>query len=718
MSVARTAGGDGRARRAPAVRRAGAAFGIAALLAGGALLADRLAPPPLDGARDLSTLVVDRDGNILRAFTTERGGWRLPVAAGDVSPLYLRMLIAYEDRRFLDHDGVDARAVVRAAWQNLAGGEILSGASTLSMQVARLLEPRSRSIGAKALQALRALQLEAHVSKTEVLRLYLTLAPMGGNLEGVRAGSLAWFGKEPRHLTAAEAALLIALPQSPATTRPDRFPQAARKARDKILRRMVVRGVLTEKAAREAMEAPLPTRRRAMPFHAPHLARRLFEKTPDKPMIRTGIDGRLQRTVEAIAGEEAKRLGRHTSVAVLVVANDTGRVLAYVGSAGFFNVDRLGQVDMVAASRSPGSALKPFIYGMGFDRRLIHPQTIVNDAPTRFGGYQPENFLRVYHGEVSIETALQQSLNIPAVAVLDGVGAARFVAQLKRAGVEYRFKTDDGRPGLAIALGGGGISLFDLVTLYRGLANGGRVRPLARTADVAIQPGARFMSPMAAWYLTRILEAAPPPDAKVAAQATRRPHPIAYKTGTSYGFRDAWAVGYDGGYTVGIWVGRADGTPSPGHYGRKTAAPILYRVFDLLPGSRSGAAGVANPSRPDAAIAARSAEDLPANLRRYVAGRSMFRTVKPTQAQRKPLTITFPPNGSVVALEQGPDGTITLPLTADGGRKPLRWLVNGRPVASERHRRQGAWRPDGPGFVRITVIDAEGRTATSMARLR
>jgi penicillin-binding protein 1C len=355
---------------------------------------------------------------------------------------------------------------------------------------------------------------------------------------------------------------------------------------------------------------------------------------------------------------------------------------------------------------------------MGFDRRLIHPKTVVNDAPTRFGSYQPENFLRVYHGEVSIETALQQSLNVPAVAVLDGVGPARFAAQLKRAGVDYRYETQDGRPGLAIALGGGGISLFDLVALYRGLAAGGQVQPLSLRAGAEVLGAARLMSPMAAWYLTRILEAAPPPDALVAAQATRRPHPIAYKTGTSYGFRDAWAVGYDGGYTVGVWVGRADGTPSPGHYGRRTAAPILYRVFDLLPGSRSGAAGVANPSMPDEAIEARRTEDLPANLRRYGAGVSLFRTVKATAAADRPLEITFPPNGSTVALEKGAGGHAALPLTAAGGRKPLRWLVNGRPVASDDYRRQGAWRPDGPGFVRITVVDAEGRTASSIARLQ
>lgn len=692
--------------------------GLAALVAAAVTTADRLAPPRLEQAREMSTLVVDRDGGILRAFTTRHGKWRLPVDLHQVSPLYLRMLVAYEDRRFFHHNGVDRLAVARALFQNVTGGEVISGASTLTMQVARLLEPRGRGLADKALQSLRALQLESHISKHEVLRLYLTLAPMGGNLEGVRAGSLAWFGKEPRHLNAAEAALLIALPQAPASTRPDRFPANARKARNKILRRMVTRGILTAKAAREAMEAPLPKRRRAMPFHAPHLARSLFAKTPDKTVIRTGLDGRLQRSVEAIAAGEAKRLGKYTSIAVLVVDNNSGRVLAYVGSAGFFSQDRLGQVDMIAAVRSPGSTLKPFIYGMGFDRRLIHPKTIVNDAPTRFGGYQPENFLRVYHGEVSIETALQQSLNVPAVAVLDGVGAARFVAQLKRAGAKYRFKSDDGRPGLAIALGGGGLSLFDLVTLYRGLANRGQVRPISRLAKLEVQSGTRLMSPMAAWYVTRILEAAPPPDAMVAAQATRRPHPIAYKTGTSYGFRDAWAVGYDGAYTVGIWVGRADGTPSPGQFGRKTAAPILYRVFDLLPDSRSGAAGVANPTKPAPAIEARRTEDLPANLRRYTAGISMFRVRKPTQAAQKPLTITFPPNGSIVAMTTGANGKPYLPLTADGGRKPLRWLVNGRPAQGDLHRRQGAWEPDGPGFVRITVIDAEGNTATSVARLQ
>ena len=339
-----------------------------------AFIFDRLAPPDLRPLARTSTFVVDKDGQVLRAFTNRSGIWRLPATVAQVDPLYLRMLLAYEDKRFGSHWGVDPHAIGRAAWQAASAGRVVSGASTLTMQTARLLEPRRRGVFAKLAEMVRAFQLETRLSKAEILSAYLTLAPYGGNIEGVRAASLAYLGKEPKRLTPAEAALLVILPQAPTSSRPDRHPAAARRARDKVLRVMVRRGVLTSKQAREAMEAPVPTRRRAMPFDAPHLSRTLAtarrgakdERGPR--VIRTTIDGELQRAVQKLLRHAAGGLHARSGIAVLVVENATGRIRAYVGSSDFFDRRRAGQIDMIRAIRSPGSTLKPFVYGNGFRR--------------------------------------------------------------------------------------------------------------------------------------------------------------------------------------------------------------------------------------------------------------------------------------------------------------------------------------------------------------
>ncbi len=691
----------------PAALRAGLA--ATAVLAVVAIAADRLFPPDTSRLDDVSTLVLDSEGRVLRAFTARSGAWRLPAATESVDPLFLDMLLAFEDRRYRHHSGIDPLAVVRASAQLVRHRRIVSGASTITMQTARLLEPRPRTIGAKLAEVMRAAQLEARYSKDEILDTYLTLTPYGGNLEGIRAASLAWFGKEPRHLAPSEAALLVALPQAPELLRPDRHPAYAREARDKVLDVMLRRGVLDAATVREAKRDAVPTRRSAMPFHAPHLARRLLLSQPDKQVHGTTIDGELQAALGRLLRVEQARLDRAAGIAVLVVDNESRTIRAYAGSAGFFDEPRYGQIDMVRAIRSPGSALKPFIYGMAFDDMLIHPETIVTDIPTRFGAYQPENFRNVFRGEVTVREALQQSLNVPAVAVLDAVGPRRFDARLRGAGITLRYG-GRGEPGLPLALGGVGITLEDLVTLYVGLANGGQLRPLAVTSDEPAGPGTQLFGPAAAWYLTRILEAAPPPVNFVDPAATRGNRRIAYKTGTSYGYRDAWAVGYDRRHTVGVWTGRPDGTPSPDRYGRATAAPVLFKVFGLLPDGSLPA----NPERPDGVIEVATA-DLPARLQRLGGNAATMESV--AHALVRPLIVAFPPDGSEVRLDRD-GGTPALPLVVEGGRKPFRWLVNGRPVISAPHRRRAGWQPDGEGFVRITVIDADGRIARAEVLLR
>lgn len=697
------------------------ATAIPLLIAAGIVGLDRALPPPVHKAQDISARVLDRNGVLLRAFTNKSGAWRLPAKPAEVSPLYLRMLLAYEDQRFNRHAGVDLKALGRASWQVLTHGRIVSGGSTLTMQVARLLEPRRRSMLSKLAEIARATQLEARLSKRQILSLYLTIAPYGGNLEGIRAASWAWFGREPRHLTAGQAALLVALPQSPSAIRPDRFPERARAARNKVLKRMVVRGLLTAAEADAAMAEALPTKRRPMPFDAPHLARALHAKAPTASLIRTAIDRRLQRAVQQLMRRELRGLERQSNIAVLVVENATGKIRVWAGSAAFRDSLRKGQVDMVTALRSPGSTLKPFIYGLAFDQRIVHPDTVVRDTPTRFGSYSPENFRRNYYGDVSVRYALQHSLNVPAVAVLDALGPAILASRLKSVGAPLKVAASERGPGLPIALGGAGTTLQDLVKLYVGLANGGIVRPLTVLSRAAPGRGRRLMSRASAWHIARILEGAPPPENWVPARNAKGQRAIAYKTGTSYGFRDAWALGYDGRYTIGVWVGKADGTPSPERYGRNTAAPILFRAFGLLPqkSSRHGAM----PVRPADALVVGSARDLPRNLQSFARGvrtgpQLSSSAQRITAAERRPLRVTFPSDGSEVELAPEGDGQARLPLAAEGGKKPLRWIVNGQPVKGSPYRRMAEWRVDGEGFVRILVVDAEGRTARAIVRVR
>ena len=680
------------------------AYRSAALVVAGLALSwvlDRWLPPPLDRVRQLSTLVLDERDRPLRGFTVADGAWRLPARPEDVDPLYLRMLLAYEDRRFAAHPGLDPLAIARAMGQWLRHGRVVSGASTLTMQTARLLEPHRRDLVGKLGEMLRALQLERRYDKNDILAFYLTLAPYGGNLEGVRAASLAWFGKEPGRLTAAEAALLVVLPQAPSRLRPDRFPERARAARDKVLARMGELGVLNARQVAEARQEPLPTARRRPPFLAPHLADRLRAARPDATAHRTFIDRDLQQTLETLARQQRTAPEPDSSVALLVAANRTRQVRAYVGASDFFDPRRAGQVDMVRAIRSPGSALKPLVYGSGFDDLLIHPETLIEDAPTRFGGYSPTNFHDTYAGQITVREALQQSLNVPAVAVLEQVGPARVAARLREVGLPPHWSAAHPRPGLPLVLGGVGMTLEQLVTLYLGIADGGSIAPLRFGPADPDPPGQSLLTETACWYLADILRTAPTPGNVPTPTSVARPRPIAYKTGTSYGFRDAWALGFDADYTVGVWVGRPDGSPSPGHYGRNTAAPLLFQVFDLLPDSGAW------PATPPAGALQVGRDRLPERLR-------YFRTrPAPETVQAPPLRITFPVGGSTVELPGRDAALAELPLTAKGGVKPLRWLVNGRPLAAAPWRREAYWPPDGEGLARIVVLDQAGQSASA-----
>ena len=661
-----------------------------------------LPPPSLDRSRSLSVLVLARDGSILRGFLTPDGKWRLPTRADNVDPLYLHMLVAAEDRHFAAHSGVDPAAALRALGQFAWHRHIVSGASTLTMQAVRLLERRPRTIQAKLTEMAEALALERHYGKDAVLRVYLSLAPFGGNLEGVRAASLAYFGKEPARLSPAEAALLVAIPRSPERLRPDRHPEAARLARDRVLQRMAAQGVISEQIAAEAQQAPVPYERLAMPFHAPHLARALRDSDPDNPVQQTTIDPLLQGQIEALLRREVGALDGQATMAALVIDNRERRVLADVGNAVFAAAARRGTLDMTRVPRSPGSALKPLIYAMAFDRLILHPETLLDDRRQYFGDYAPSDFDGRFQGEVSAREALQYSLNVPAVAVLERLGPARFIAGLAAAGVPLRLPRPSAEPGLAIALGGVGITMADLGALYAALSNGGRVAPLRyRQGD---PPGAdtALFGPAAAWYVNDILGGAPPPPGMLPAEV-RHGRPLAFKTGTSYGYRDAWAVGYDREVTIVVWAGRPDGTPMPGRSGRLTAAPVLFKIADLLGPAPASVA----PEPPPAGVLLAARRDLPPALQRLDPG-PLGRIGEDAGGPK----ILYPPDGSAVAW----DGQ-ELPLEASGGHGPLRWLIDGRPLPAGRPRRTLYWRPEGIGFARLTVIDADGRSARATVRL-
>src|SRR5262245_58937930 len=513
-----------------------------------------LEPLSLARAEALSVTVLDRNDRLLRAYTAADGRWRLPADVKEVDQRYLAMLLAYEDRRFRQHRGVDPWAVGRAVWLLVRHGRAVSGGSTITMQVVRLLlGQHDRSLLGKIRQALLALELERRLSKDEILRLYLRLAPFGGNLEGVRAASLAYFGKEPRRLSVGEAALLVAIPQSPEIRRPDRSPEAARRARDRVLARVLAAGAISREEAARATAEPVPTARREFPMLAPHLADAEVERHPTRTIHRLTLDYAAQANIEALVRDYAAALGAHLSAAVVVVDHRTGEIVAYVGSPGLLDEGRFGAVDMAGAVRSPGSTLKPIIYGLAFELGSAHPSTLIEDAPARFGIYVPRNFDHDWHGTVTIRAALTLSLNIPAVKVLEAVGAGRLNARLQQAGITPVLpKGAD--PSLAMALGGVGLRLVDLAQLYAAMARGGEPVALRYRSDVPAPRGPaaaqRLLSEVAAWYVADILCHALPP-------ANAKPGIVCYKTGASYGFRDAWSVGLAGRPTIAGWGGRA-----------------------------------------------------------------------------------------------------------------------------------------------------------------
>lgn len=552
------------------------------LFGGGFWLLDRLFPLDLpDPRRDFAVVVTAEDGTPLRGFPDPNGVWRYPAKTESVSPLYLQALIQYEDRFYAYHPGVNPWSLCRGLFQYIRSGRPQTGGSTLTMQVARLFHPHSKTIPGKLYQIFRALQLELYFTKKEILTFYLNYAPFGGPIQGVRAASHAYLGKSPQVLSHAQAALLAVLPQAPSRLRPDRHPGRAARARDKVLDRLEKFGVWDPQTVAGAKLEQVRPRFAPRPMMAPLLARELKTRHPRAALIRTTLLPDLQQTLSALVENYIQNTPARTSAAAIVVENKSLKVRAYRGSADFGDRSRFGYVDMIQAYRSPGSTLKPFLYGFALEEGLIHSESLLVDAPFSFGSYRPENFSANFSGPVSAARALQRSLNIPAVDLLDRLEPRFFDARLRQGGLLLRYPSGSG-PNLSLILGGVGVRLCDLVAAYTALAREGLSGRLRYLVDDRLKER-RMFTPGAAYIIRRILMDQDRPDLPAGRLYLDRSRQVAWKTGTSYGFRDAWTIGVTDRYTVGVWVGRPDGTPSPGQYGRATAAPLLLGIVDSLP---------------------------------------------------------------------------------------------------------------------------------------
>ncbi len=657
-------------------------------------------PPPC------STKIVDRNGELLRLFTTKDGYWRLPAQLESrngntaVDPEFIRLLLACEDKRFWSHHGVDPLAMSRALFQFITQGRVVSGASTITMQTVRLLRPHPRTLWHKIIEMLQALRLEQQLSKQEILETYLTLTPYGGNIEGIEAACRFYFQKDAARITPSQAALLISLPQSPERRRPDRHHEQAVVARDRFLHRLHEEGLLTAEQVQLGKEQPIPHKRSPTPFLAPHLSQRLAARFVDQQDIKTSLLKALQEQLETIAAQVQDKLGADgkKTLALLVVENQGRRVLAHVGSGDFWT----NGMDLTRAQRSPGSALKPFIYGLAFEQGFLHPETRILDRPTRFGSYGPGNFDGRYRGWVAVREALHRSLNLPAVQVLERVGPQRLLSRFAQLGLAV---DPDKPPGLSLALGGTATSLIELTGLYAALADKGRYSPLSYSPNGPAPSRQKMLSRAAAWYVDDILRTRPPRSGLVAKdlQGTR----IRYKTGTSYGYRDAWALGYTPDYTVGIWIGRPDWGYGKETTGANSAVPVLLRVFAALSTNQElQRIGLHEKSKeknnrlPAEVLLVRH-NQLPVHLQWF------SRTAGSGQGINTP-RIFFPVDGSTMQLEKEP----LLALKSHGGTPPFHWLVNGRPLGREHHEAITSYSPEGPGLTRITLVDSRGKRDT------
>ncbi|MCF7928198.1 MAG: penicillin-binding protein 1C [Spirochaetales bacterium] len=582
-----------------------------------------LAVPPRNpaGAADYSREILDRSGRILRVYLDRDSQWHQAPASEDGEPAEVpspleAAVLCFEDRRFYRHIGVSPPDLLRAFFQNLRDGYGSAGGSTITMQTARLLDPKPRTIASKFVELFQALKLETLFSKEEILSLYLSNAPYGGNIRGIRSASLRYYRKEPERLTYAESAALAVLPNAPGLISLQTDRASLRKRRNLLLSRMTEQGFLPESLLQTARNEPVPEEERPFPLSAPHLSDRLVSKkpgikpglsrspavrlrgrskdpfsTPSRNRIKTTLDRDIQQRLEQLLRFHQQYLERigAGNIAALAVETESGKVRAYAASQDYFDVPSDGQVDGVRAPRSTGSTLKPFLYALSIEEGLIHPRSLLFDIPTQISSFSPVNSDERFRGLVSAEQALAQSLNVPAARLLDRYGIDRLYFFLKQGGLEHLFRPAADY-GIPLVLGGAEAELEELVNLYRMLGNNGMLSPLvyldtpagskntgsAGRSERVLKPGSAFLT----LEMLRNLER---PGAELFWEDLAGKKPIAWKTGTSYGFKDAWAIGVTPDWTVGVWVGNFDGSPVPGLSSTSHAAPVMLDIFSLLP---------------------------------------------------------------------------------------------------------------------------------------
>ena len=646
---------------------------------------DKIYPLSFDRLYDVSTMITSSNTTCAHVFQTKDDKWRLPVTTNDVDARFIKALIYCEDQHFGYHFGINPFSLLRAFGQFASQGRIVSGGSTLTMQVARLLEPRPRNMSSKVIEIYRALQLEVHFSKQEILNMYLTLAPYGGNIEGIQAASYSYFGKSAKNLNPEEIALLIALPQSPRRSFHKVFTPYALKARNALLKRLFNAGFIEMTILQSALKQELPLRKN-LPRHLPHLAQRLRQHNPDLKTIATSINLPLQIYVQNLVTQSLNILPSKVNVAILVVRHATQEVIVYLGSSDFFNNQNQGQIDFTRAIRSPGSTLKPFIYGMGFETGLFQPNTLVNDEVHAYGSYRPGNFNKTFNGSVTIEEALIQSLNIPAVSALNRLGALKFLGLLEEVNIKPKFPDAYTTPGLSLALGGVGMTLEQLMILYSTLAQGGITSSLKYQPSVS-KCEMRLFSDQTCGWLTEILQ-------KSSLSLDPSYSNIAFKTGTSYGYRDAWVSGYNQDYVVGIWIGRPDGASFGYGTGASLAVPLMQQIFQVLPKH--------------------------ANLQKMTNDGQHF-ALKKTQKyahfnehnNHQSLKLLFPVHNTKIDFFSSDNQIRKISLQAAGGRRPYTWFINQQLIATKSWRPHLVWHPLEKGFYKITLLDSQGQSASA-----
>lgn len=533
--------------------------------------------------RSKAHFVYDRNGNLLNCFASQDYFWRMPVKLEEISPELIKTVLNTEDRYFRYHPGVNIFSLITSAIENVREGRVVRGGSTITMQIARMMEPKPRNIMSKLVEIFRAAQLELHYSKNDLLEFYFNLVPYGGNIEGVGTAAYFYFGKSPQDLSASESAILAAIPSSPNNFRPDLEPEQCRKRRDQILASMYERNLLDCAEYLDARMEEIPQQRIEKPFTAPHFSQSIIAENQETSRIYSTIDYETQILCERLAENYhpvLNQTGIH-NLSIVVIDNHSGELLAMVGSPDFEDVENHGQINGALAKRSPGSALKPFVYALGFEKGIITPASIVDDIPVNYAGYTPENYDEKYRGIVTIEDALIQSLNIPAVNITKRVGLDNFYSLLRSGGISSldRQYYDYGLP---LVLGACEVSLVDLSNLYACLAREGLYLPLKMIQGRAGSAKKDLLSEEACYLVSNILANLQRPYLPASWEFTRDLPTVAWKTGTSYGRKDAWAIGYNPDFTVGVWTGNFSGEGSPYLVGAESSAPLMFSIFNEL----------------------------------------------------------------------------------------------------------------------------------------